>query len=241
MKRIYLVLFMVLYAVQGIAQDATVVKAFKDLNAHYQNLTAFSMDFELRYFDQNGKLVMTQKGAVTHSETIHYTQIGNRVTLLTDRNYISVNEDNHLLVFNEFEPVSKKGQEKPQNPDISAMLDSLWANQKGLTFRTIQSKPGTLRVYIEDKENEYFESYELLVDTEKHNLLEFVYYFRSSEDEDQLSKIQIAYSNQTSRPNLNAENLKVKYYIERKKNLLVAAERFKTYELIDQTKIQPGL
>jgi len=220
------------------AQNVELLKEFKALNIHYADLKSFSIDFEMNYFDQNGNPVMKQQGNVVHSDEIHYTNVAGNRTLIRDNTYISVNDDSRSVVFNQSERNGQKEEQQPlESLDISATLDSLWENQTNLKYRIIQSKPEYIRVYIEDSQNEYFDAYEITIDRKHKQLLEYVYYFKTTDEEQYLSQIRIKYSNETSRPKLNQEKLKISHYVTKKNKQIELSPDFKNYQLIDQTKI----
>lgn len=234
MKPFYLIILMCV-GITSYGNDANILEEFKALSKHYAEMDAFSMDISIQYMGSGGEQLVIQKGSVLHSEKIHYMEMAGHITLINDNVYLSIDEDHKTLVFNAHEKVKKEKQVEADQ-DISAVLDSLWANQSNLTYKRIQSKPGTLRVFIEDGNNEHYDSYEITIDTKKKQLLEMVYYFKSQEDEQYLQQVRIQYSNETNRPKLNQNRLKVNNYILKKKNGYVPAERFKYYQFIDQTK-----
>ena len=235
MKRIYSLLALLICSAITFGQTANIIKEFKELSLHYAKLDAFSMDVSVQYFDQQGKSVMVQKGHVVHSQNLHYIQMAGNKTLIKDNTYISVNDEQKTVVFN-LQEKTKKDKTPNENIDISAMLDSLWENQMNIDYKIIQSKKGTLRVFISDSKNEIFDSYEMTIDTKKNQLLELVYYFKQTKDKQYLNQIKINYTNENNKPKFNQNILKVNHYVLRKKSQYVLSQNFENYQLIDQTK-----
>lgn len=234
MKRFYVIVLMFV-GITSFAQEANILEEFKALSKHYAQLDAFSMDISIQYLGENGDQLVVQNGNVLHSSELHYMEMAGHITLITNNTYLSVDNDYKTLVFNAYEKVKKK---KPveSDIDISAVLDSIWAHQGNLNYKRIQSKPGTLRVFIEDEENEHYDSYEMTIDTKKNQLLEIVYYFKPEDEEKYVQQVRIQYSNETNRPKLNQDKLKVDNYVLKKKDNYSPVERYKHYQFIDQTK-----
>lgn len=213
-------------------QDVQILKEFKALNAHYAKMTSFGIDIAVQYLDSKGKVAMSQTGQVLYNSQLHFIDFAGSTTLIRDDKYVMVNKDYKQIVFNTQKDLLPK---KPKGDfDISSQLDSLWKNQTNLSYKIIQSKPGTLRVFIADKNNENFDAYEIIMDTKKKQLLEYRYYFKQNDEQVDLSQVRIYYSNETAQPKLNLAKLKVDYYVQQVKNRYQPSSNFAGYQLIDQ-------
>lgn len=235
-KNIVLILLTVFTMTQVKAQHNELYNEFKALNSYYMNLDAYAVDFEIKYQAFDGNVLMNQQGSVLKSEKINFFELEGIATLVRDGRYVSVDRDNETMFYSEFDPSFM--QKNQQDINAGAVLDSLWKNQESLRYKILKSNNSFLHVFVEDIKGDYFSGYEFEIDREKHQLLSYKYYLKpDTEGAGDVESITIRYFNETDKPKLKQDKLKLKYYVLNHKNDIKLAEQFENYQLIDQTKI----
>ena len=218
------------------AQNNPLLEDLKSLNQHYHDLTTYSMEFEISYFDQSSKLINVQKGHVTHSDDVHFTDLGDQLTLIRGNQFVHVNRSNKVIVYNET-VAQKNKDERASQMDIPAMMDSLWKSQKGLSYEYLAAPKGRKKVKIKDPLSPHFEAYTIVIDSKNYQIKEFTYHLKTEDDiNSEIGTIKIRYKSETAKPALNEKRLKANYYLKKKSNQWVPTELFAGFRLIDQTK-----
>jgi len=236
MKQIFLIGLLLTTLVSS-SQSINILKEFKALSMHYAELETFSMDISVQYFDESGQQLVQQNGHVLHSSELHYTELAGHTTLINDEYYLSIDTEHQTVVFNQFEKNKKKAKVE-NTEDISAMIDSMWANQANLKYQIIQSTSDIMRVLFTDETSQYYDSYEITVNRKKHQLKKVIYYYKAQDEPEFVQQVKIQYSNETNRPKLKARHLQVNNYVTKKKGEWIPTEKYKGYHFIDQTKMQ---
>src|SRR5262245_51837579 len=124
--------FAVLILTVSIAKGNDIQADFRNLNKHYIEMKNYSMDFAMNYFSVGQGVLLHQQGKVVHTDQIHYVNLSGNITLIAKNECIAVNETARLMVYNK--TGGKKEKNEIASSDALALVDSLWANQEGLTY-----------------------------------------------------------------------------------------------------------
>ncbi len=204
------------------------------LKENYLKAKAFSMNVLVSVYPKTNVDAgsMKFKGSVSKSKNMYFSDMMNVITLMNNDCFLMVDKQQKRIYY------GKPGKQKPAGgaADIHEMLDSSVVDHKNV--KLLANAGGLMKIELPMRDKSMYNKMQMTLNTQKHTLVEVVYFYSKEQDEVDYDRVAISYSDVKFNEDVPVSSFSSANYISKKGKTILPSSAWAGYKIVDQSDVE---